>query len=260
MKTKMIVFILLFFPLYLIAQEKNPLQKDEKEWKFAAGVTLLSNRDYTDYVQKRSPLELNLKYRISGNHFVSASGIISLKNDVHRYPEEFYPNKNMDIKTYLEIIRSNNYSEIVVVDNYYDLYGGAIGYNYSYPIWQKLSLFAGAELGYYRQHWIDKNFQNHYSDDDGQLYLNAVFFDSGELMYNIFSFKPEAGLQYKFKNLLAEASIGYPYSFVHRRGFEDNYSWNGGDVIGHATKPDHVTKLNYQFNEFVVKVALYYLF
>ena len=257
MKTKMIVFILLFFPLNLIAQKKNPLQKEEKEWKFAAGVTLLSNRDYTDYLQKRSPLELNFKYRISGNHFVSASGIISLKNDVHQYPEEFNPNKNLDIMEYLEIVRKNSYTTIVTVDNYYDLYGGDIGYNYSYHLCKSISIFGGTELGYYRQHWIDKHFSNGYNDAYGNsvIDLNTVHYENININYNIFSIKPQAGIMYSFKNLLLEAEIGYPFSYVNRQGTLISDSWYGDEIINHA--PRH-TKFEYKFSQFIYKLSIYY--
>lgn len=146
-------FLLFFFPFLLMAQEKtNTEQKNKQEWKFAAGITVFDNIQYSSY-QKKQPLTLNLRYALTNRHILRMSIPIArnekILGDGNGAIFPTYPSPEALAK---DILNSevNTTSYDLVRENRYNLYGASLGYDYNYPLIDKLSAYAGLEMGFYR--------------------------------------------------------------------------------------------------------------
>jgi len=144
MKPKILFLSLIMLPLAARAQCKDCFKKEDS-WKFAAGVTLYNNIDYTGgYIElPHRSLEFNLRYKISNNHVFRMSTPVAVK--VNLPGSIFYP-RNYDGKQSLEdyykmMLSEDARSYFQMIENDYSIYGATLVYDYSYSFTPSFSAF-----------------------------------------------------------------------------------------------------------------------
>ncbi|MDO5666124.1 MAG: hypothetical protein Q4G63_12845 [Bacteroidia bacterium] len=108
------------------------------------------------------------------------------------------------------------------MENKYDLFGLAVGYDYNYPLIDKLSVFAGAEIGMTKLESKKKYYTFHYDNinNDKISKFQYVVFDNNRHTLNSYYITPLLGMRYQFQRLLMEAQVGY--SFYRTQLFIDD--------------------------------------
>lgn len=254
-------FILILFALQIKAQCKDCFPT-ENDWKFAAGVTVLSNMTYSPSLQLRQPLEFNFKYKIKDKHVLRASLPIAWKTKVYGspvYPD--YPMYEITPEEYVAKMHTDldynlNYK---VMEYYYNIYGVSFGYEYDYPIWNQLSIFGGFDVAYYHQYIFLEYYETDYSqlDQNNKTNLLSLSFDILKSMKDEYTIKPLVGLHYQFQKLLFEGSIGYYYLKSMNVTDKQSKVWYNNNVTKENSLryvyPSNFSKLSYN-------ISLYYTF
>lgn len=258
-----ILFIAFLLPFAASAQCKDCF-KMEDSWKVAAGVTLYSNNDYTGkYIElPHRPLEFNLRYKIN-NHVIRISSLAALK--VNLPGSIFYP-RNFDGKESLEdyykmLVSESGRGYFQMIENYYSLYGGTLGYDYNFNFTPKLSAFIGVDLAYYYTVNKMKYYDIYYflSADNTSKIITMEYVKVNN-HFNECAVKPVAGIRYQFQKLLFEVSLDYSFNaigytainetnqFYPDNGSSNQYSEKSTQpFIGTHSQLDYLFSLFYTF-------------
>jgi len=205
-------------PLLVNAQCEDSI-KQNKDWKFAAGVTLYSNNHYVwnENLIERQPLEFNFRYKIKQHHVLRLSVPISWKVNKAgepEFPTPRYPMGEVTLEDYLETLHDQDrvYAIYYKMLQFYEtVYGASLGYDYNYSLDKYLSLFAGIDFAYNKWQVDAKYYTIDYNglNENGESALRGIAATNlrhGRIGY---SMKPLMGLRLNFQKLLLEASLGY---------------------------------------------------
>ncbi|MDO5666123.1 MAG: hypothetical protein Q4G63_12840 [Bacteroidia bacterium] len=86
-----ITLFFLLFPLLLLAQgntQSDSINLNKQNWKFAAGVMLFGNMEYS-YKQNKQPLVFNIRYAINNRHVIRVNIPITYNHKVFGEPGIF---------------------------------------------------------------------------------------------------------------------------------------------------------------------------
>ncbi|BEG99978.1 hypothetical protein [Bacteroides sedimenti] len=239
MKIKfLLVFVLI--PFITFAQEIQPdsLKSSEKSWKFAAGVSLLSNINHTRQ-QEAQPIELNFRYNIKNKHTLRLGIPLTLNHKIFGEPEvsSGHTVGEMPALDYIKNMKDGDLypfynSFYKTLKNEYSLYGISVGYDYSYKLMENLSAFAGADLEFCHFSANAKYYNIHYINmsDNYMASMTSVIFINRNINSNAYMCRPLLGVRYQFQRLLIEGNLGY--SFNKRKFYGDmtlDLGYQGGN-------------------------------
>ncbi len=258
-----ILFLSILLPLVASAQCKDCFKEDS--WKFAAGVTLYNNIDYTGgYIElPHRPLEFNLRYKISNNHVIRMSSPVAVKFNLPG--SVFYP-RNYDGKQSLEdyykmMLSEDARSYYQMIENDYSIYGATLGYDYNYSFTPAFSAFAGVDLGYYNSLHKLKYYGITYWKpvDNASNVLIMEYIEENDhfIQYVI---KPMVGIRYHYQKLILEASLGYSFNsitYTVRKEFNQYYpDYNSSNQYSEKfTQPFYGSQ-----QQFIYQLSLFYTF
>jgi hypothetical protein len=267
MQKSLLLFIILFSTYLLNAQCLDCFNKND-DWKFAAGVTLYSNK-YLYSFELKQPLEFNLRYKLNEHHTLRLSAPIALKVNWEKLDYQEYPfGHDVSVEEYLKWIKGENPESIGQVGsgfynmryNYYNLWGISLGYDYSYNFTSFLSTFASADFSYYNL----TSYTNYYyvlfnKIEPNNYTLGVVTQDKYLNIHNEFSIKSLLGIRYRFQKLLFEASAGvlYPFCFKQSDTVKSSYIYPNGELLNNIDDYDYLT-FNWKFVKFVYQISLFY--
>lgn len=262
---KIVTFILLFFPVALFAQE-NP-KKDSvpknKEWKFAAGVTLYSNFPIT---QKEKPIEFNFRYKLKSNHTLK----VNIPIAANKYPHDSYNQnyvKDLSFSEFVELKKREGYTPLYgfVDDIKYSLYGITLGYDYEYALPFDFSIYAGLDLTHYTykvnfdQYRIEYNFETPVKEKVPFLEIEK---NQRQDILQYCSLKPIAGIRYIFRKfILIEASAGYKFDYLYSSEYKnDSLKWTNKDNEYTASFDKFKNSEKVWYKDVTYNISLLYIF
>jgi len=228
MKKILLIFYIITLPLLVRAQREDST-KQNKDWKFAAGVTIYTNNNYImkEKILERQPIEVNFRYKFKQHHVLRLQFPFSFKVNMHGIPsiERPYLNQVMsgkeENKAY-EIwkgMKADNFDFTKTNQYYYSLFGASLGYDYDLKLKYGISVLGGFEFSF--THWkcyfdyIGGTFSE--LDEDNQSQLINLDYTTQKYQINCLSIKPLLGCRYLFqKKLLIECSIGYGFAFFNK--------------------------------------------
>lgn len=268
MKTKkMILLLTILIPLFLHAQTESMKELNKDTWRFAAGVTLLSNQKYEPQSWLPNPYEIHIKYKINQHQILK----VAIPLDIKPYgmqKEMDYTPKDIDIVDYYYYLKNNGgvitFQEFTKRER--KIYGLSIGYNYEYPILDNLSAFAGIDISYQykKSQWVNRLTHISVENKDNNMRLLGAIEEHVDIKSNYFDITPTLGINYKWKRILVEGSINYGYSKTYP--FYSNSfskSINGyyidSEYYEHISYDKYSDK-SYNENQFFYKISMYYLF
>jgi hypothetical protein len=263
MKNKLTISLLLFLPIWLSAQCLDCFDRDN-DWRFAAGVTLYSNMTYplefSDYFH---PFEFDFKYRLSDHNILRASIPIIWKRNIFGSTQvPHLPDQTTTLEQYVadlhSIDNSGYYDPVNVIENYATVLGLALGYEYNFPLMNKINISGGVDIGYTYQYIHAKYFALGYYhlDANNQSTLYQISYNINDIYDNILNIKPFVGINYQFEKLMIEANIGYYYCtyFVNQKYQEkDSDAYN---VIRNATPL--IKNWTFSLDKINYKISLFY--
>jgi len=266
MKKILLIFYIITLPLFVNAQREDST-KQNKDWKFAAGVTLYSNNHYVwnENVIERQPLEFNFRYKIKNHHVLRLALPISWKVNKAgepEFPNQRYPTYEVTLEDYLEKLHEQDYiyaNYYKILQFYESLYGVSLGYDYNYSFGKYLSLFGGIDFAYNHLQ-VDVKYYNIFYmglDENGKSELGNISVNKlrhGRVGYSI---KPLVGFRLNFQKLLFEANLGY---MVVKSDFFYNLSGSAIGKEGIIYDINLPTKWTNYVKYFMYNFSLYYTF
>jgi hypothetical protein len=262
MKFKNLLLSLILLPTIAIAQCKDCLPK-ENDWKFAAGVTLYSNMTYPLEISNYfHPFEFDFRYKLSDKSIIRANVPIIWKGNILGSPETpHFPNETTTLEQYVADLHtegnSGYYDPVNVIENYASVLGVSLGYEYNFPILNKLNLLGGIDIGYTYQYMHSRYFSLGYYtlDANNQTTLYQIDYSTIDSYDNILNIKPFIGISYQFQKLLVEANIGYYYStyFAHRKYQDRIYN-----SINIANASPYIANWTRNYDKIIYKISLFY--
>lgn len=218
----------MFLPFLLSAQCLDCL---DKTTDISVGVTLHSNMKFSTIGQTTQLLELNLRYKPTDNSTIRFGAPIALKKQIpgDPYPRSFTTDLDEYVENMFNFDKYPYYGSFYrVLDNYYNLYGFSLGYDYNLPLSNNLSAFIGCDLGYYYQKKTSKYFYLENGSIDEHRQFTSTFLWKTERIdqRNILSAKPLLGMRFTFQKLTFEADLAYhiAYQFVDINDLERYWS------------------------------------
>jgi hypothetical protein len=215
MKKKLIILLITFLPFWLSAQCYDCYSKKPE---IAVGVTLYSNMKFTPQGQTTQPLELNLRYKISENSTLRIGTPIVWKQNISGEPVAY--SFTPSLEEYVENMHDEDLYPLYnsfyrILDNYYNLYGVSLGYDYNIPVTNNLSALIGCDLGYFNQKITSNYYRlNNGSIDENQQYKYFYLQKTEQInKHNILSIKPLLGLRFSFQKLTFEADLAYHVAY-----------------------------------------------
>lgn len=261
-KSYIIIFLVTFLFSESKAQSKDSFTKDDS-WKFAAGVTLYSNTDYSGgYIDlTHRPLEFNLRYKISNNHVLRMGLPLVIKENLWgsiSYPPNY--DEQNSLEDYYKLMLSEDAREYFqMVGNNYSMYGITLGYDYNYSFTPAFSAFAGVDLAYYyslrRLNFYGITYLK--PIDNSSKILMMEYVQENDYFYK-YAINPIAGIRYQYQKLLIEVSLGC--SFYNLK-YTVNKKFNKFNP-GENNNTEYSEDLNQPFlgiqQQFVSQLSLYY--
>lgn len=198
----MLCILSILAPSFLSAKESVDRDSTKfQNWKFAAGITLYSNMTFNN-PQYKQPLEFNFRYTPDNRHTFRLNIPLIPNHDLPGDSRRMHFNENFTVEEFADLILQGKYSSYDFVQKKnQSLYGMSLGYDYSYPLISKLSLFAGVDAGYYRL-TEDLNFYNlsyiMANDEIGKIFrLSIVTHEKSKILCQSITVKPLIGLRYQ---------------------------------------------------------------
>lgn len=228
----------------------------KQDRKFAAGVTLIGNAEYSLF-QRKSPLTVNLRYAFQNKHTLRMKMPIARNEKIFGDSNgQFFPVYNTPQELATGILEGdvNTSSYDLIRDNKYDLTGIFLGYDYSYPLVDKLSVYAGFEIGFYRMKTFTKYEEVSYSISMEKTYLSSVTFGTTKIRTDNISIKPLIGLRYQFQRLLIEGAIEYDFVRQKFRRFDEFITYyctadiTETKTLNNIFPPRNMNQFNYSVN------------
>lgn len=168
-------------------------QDKDTSWRFAAGVTAYSQNSF---VEGEHPIEINLRYRVKGNHVLKLKLPFMNRQKSH----------NMNYS--LADILPPNVGNTVAYTPFdkEKLYGFDLGYDYNWGLLKGFSLTGGINLANY---WY-KNEIASVSTTISNVQPNNFTFSQSKSIKQAFgvAFKPQVGIRYIYRFLIGELSLG----------------------------------------------------
>jgi hypothetical protein len=211
MKKATLFFLFISLPFFVTVRADDSLSKDS-DWRFAAGVTLYSNNDYTGYLDlSHRPLEVN--FRIKMNRHTLRMGIpVAIKMDMGaiNYPGNY--NRQTTLEEYYNFMLTSKFipSYYQTMENKYSLYGVSLGYDFTFSITPAFSAFAGFDLAHYNSLHQSRYFAIGYTfaeDKSADIFLMS--YNEIDTKWSVNAVKPLLGLRYQFQKLIFEAYMNY---------------------------------------------------
>ena len=215
MKKATLFFLFISLPFFVTVRADDSLSKDS-DWRFAAGVTLYSNNEYTGFIElEHRPLEVNLRYRVGTRHTFRMGLPLSLNVNMEapNYPKSY--NDEMSLEDYYKWMSAYSTAQhFTMYENNYSLAGISLGYDYSFSLTNQFSAFAGVDLAYYYLGAHVEYFQASYSQssEEKTSELDLLEYVKFTNKVNSIAVKPFVGLRYHYQKLILEASLDYLFN------------------------------------------------
>ena len=243
MKRTLLILYIIMSPLFVNAQREDST-KQNKDWKFAAGITVYTNNNYVrdEKVLERQPIEPNVRFKFKRHHVLRFQFPFSLKVNISGIPGVESPflnqvmNGNGENKAYeiwkgmeagtFNFIRTNQY--------YYSLFGASLGYDYDYKLKYGFSIFGGFDFSFTHYEINTDHIDIYFTElnEDNQAQLRYLDYLTNKFQENCLSIKPLLGLRYVFqKKILLECSIGKGFAFFNKlNGRQTIQSFDSNDI------------------------------
>lgn len=201
-------------PSFLSAKESVDRDSTKfQNWKFAAGITLYSDMNMNAFLKKQ-PLEFNFRYTPDNRHTFRLNIPLILKYDLPGDSKGEYFTENITVQELADKILQREYGDYDFVQKKTNSSVGiSLGYDYSYPLISRLSLFAGVDVGYLNKKDHISYYNANYSlvpdNPEKPFILSFVLHIDSKMTGHRFFVEPLVGLRYPFRQLLFEASLGY---------------------------------------------------